>query len=93
MRLSKAAQIIPILFLAACATSQGPEPKVVVQRVEVPVAVRCSVDPGPDPTFADTADALRQAADLFERVKLLLAGRDQRDARLSELRAANAGCK
>ncbi len=28
-----------------------------------------------------------------ERVKLLLAGREQRDARIAELRAANAGCR
>lgn len=79
-------------LLAACATDQGPA-KVAVQRVAVPVAAKCAVDPGPDPAFADTPEAIRQAADIFERVKLLLAGRAQRDARINELKAASAGCR
>ena len=94
--LRKAALSLQVLatcsLLAACATDQGPA-KVAVQRVEVPVALPCSVDPGPDPAFADTPEAIRQAADIFERAKLLLAGRAQRDARINELKAASAGCR
>jgi hypothetical protein len=91
MNLSKAAPIIPILFLTACATAG--EPKIVTREVKVPVAVKCSADPGPAPPYVDTAEALKAAPDLFERVKLLLAGRLQRMAREAELVAANAGCR
>lgn len=77
--------------LTGCATTS--EPQVIVQKVEVPVAVKCAADPGPEPSYSDSAEAIRAAADLFEKVKLLLAGRAERDARLAELRAANAGCR
>lgn len=80
-------------LLAACATAPAPQPKVITQRALVPIAIRCAADPGPDPAFADTPEALRGAADLYARVRLLLAGRDQRDARLAELNAAVAGCR
>jgi hypothetical protein len=76
--------------LAGCVTK--PEPRIVTREVQIPIAVKCGVDPGPDPQWVDTAAALKAAADVFERVKLLLAGRDQRDGRLAEVKAANAGC-
>lgn len=79
------------LSLAACATTS--EPRVVVKEVQIPVSVPCAADPGPDPAYSDTPEALRAARDTFERVKLLLAGRAQRDARLSELKAANTACR
>lgn len=79
-----------LLTAGSCATTQGP---VQAQRVEVPVPVKCAADPGPDPTFADTPQALGAAGDLFERTKLLLAGRLQRDSRIAELKAANTGCR
>jgi hypothetical protein len=82
-------------LLSACANRPTPTltPKVVTQRVDVPVAIRCAADPGPEPQYVDTPEALRAATDLYARVRLLLAGRDQRDARLAELSAALAGCR
>lgn len=83
----------PILTAASCATTRAPEPTIVTQRVEIPVAVPCAADPGPDPAYADANPALQAAADLYDRVRLLLAGRDQRQARELELKAAVAGCR
>ena len=80
------------LAIAGCATTPA-EPRVVTKEVRVPIAVKCAADPGLDPAYADTPDALKAAAGLFDKVKLLLAGRAQRDARLAELKAANAGCR
>ncbi len=79
--------------LAACGTTPRPEPRVEIREVKVPVAIPCAKDPGPAPAFSDTTEALRAAGDIFEKVKLLLAGRDQRDARLTEVTAAIEGCK
>lgn len=78
--------------MAACNTVT-PEPKIVTHEVKVPVAVKCSADPGPRPTFADTPEAIRAAKDVFERVKLILAGREQRDAWIGKVEAANGGCR
>jgi hypothetical protein len=85
------AATLAALLLAACASTS--EPKIRTVEVQVPVAVHCAADAGNDPQYADTPDALKAASDLFERVKLLLAGRAQRDARLAELKAANSGCR
>lgn len=79
--------------LAACETTPRPEPRVEIREVRIPVAVPCAKDPGPAAAFSDTTEALRAAGDIFAKVKLLLAGRDQRDARLAELGAAIEGCK
>lgn len=84
------ATIFAGLNLAACATTS--EPRILTKEVQVPIAVACAANPGPDPQYVDTADALKAAGDLFERVRLLLAGRAQRDARLAELKAAVSGC-
>lgn len=77
-------------LLTACATTS--EPQIVVKEVRVPVPVACAASPGPDPAFSDTPEALRAAADVFQQVKLLLAGRAQRDGRIAELKGAVAGC-
>jgi hypothetical protein len=90
-RPSAALPIVAALALAACA-SPG-EPKVTVREVQVPVAVKCASDPGPQPAYADSDSALKAAPDLYERVKLLVAGRLQRIAREAELIAANSGCR
>ncbi|MEW5685670.1 MAG: hypothetical protein AB1942_12190 [Pseudomonadota bacterium] len=85
------AALLACFALAACQTPT--EPQIVTKEVKVPVPVACAADPGPEPAYSDTPEALRGAADLFEQVKLLLAGRAQRDARLTEPRAASAGCR
>lgn len=79
----------PLLTAGMCAST----PQIEVREVKVPVPVPCAADPGPDPVYADTDEALRQAPDLFARVQLLVAGRLQRMAREGELKAANAGCR
>lgn len=84
--------ILAALALSACA-GHVPPPRIEVQKVEVPVEVKCAVTPPPAKPFADSPDAIQAAASIFEEVKLLLAGRDQRDARQAEVEAANAGCR
>lgn len=83
------------LLLAGCGAPGGPapEPRIVTQEVKVAVPTRCTADPGPDPAYADDNPALAAAADLYERVKLLLEGRAQRQARELELKAANSACR
>lgn len=89
--LTVAALLSASLFLTACAST--PEPRIITKEVRIPIAIKCAADPGADPQFADTPDALKAAADIFVRVQLLLAGRAQRNARITELTAANAGCR
>lgn len=94
MRLADTAWILPALCLvASCASHPRPEPTIQVHEAQVPVAVKCAADPGPEPAYADTSAALTAAPDIFARVQLLLAGREQRIARLLEVTAANAACR
>lgn len=78
------------LTCSACATA--PEPRTVVQTVEVPVSVPCAIDVA-KPDLADTASAIQAAPSIFDLAKLLLAGRTQRDAYIAELEAAASGCR
>lgn len=84
------------MILASCATTAGPaaspEPRVVIQRVEVPIPVPCDPATGPEPDYPDTDAALRAAPNVFERVKLLAAGRIMRIARDVEKSVALAKC-
>lgn len=86
--------IVSGLVVASCAGVPKPPPEPVVQIVEVkvPVPVRCVPDLGPEPAYADTNEALA-AADIFEAVKLLLAGREQRIARDRVKSAGLDGCR
>ena len=88
--------LLLLLPLAACAHSVTERPDPIVQTVEVkvPVAVPCKAlaELGPEPTYPDTDAALKAAPDLFERVKLLAAGRVLRAARLARYTAAAASC-
>lgn len=79
---------IALLGLAGCATV----PQVVTKTVEVPVTTKCTPDIGPEPQYADSDAALRAAANIFERVKLMLAGREQRIAREAEKTVALRAC-
>lgn len=91
------ALILFALLLASCNTVGKPkpvaEPIVVVQEVRVPVAVPCDPDIGPDPAYLDSDAALAAAGDLFDRVKLLLAGRGQRIGRDAVKTAALDECR
>ena len=82
--------IAAALWLAGCGTP--PAPRIEVREVKIPVAVACAADPGPDPVYPDTDEALRNVPDVATGVRLLAAGRLLRDARIGELKAALAGC-
>lgn len=86
----RALRLIPLLALAACAHS--PTPQIRTVEVRVPVAVPCPVDL-PEPNYSDTDAALLAAPDIFERVKLLLAGREERAAQDRMERAARTACE
>ena len=90
--LALSALVAVLVAMGGCATTQTPEPIVRTVEVRVPVAVPCAADPGPAPAYPDTPSALRGAVDLFERTKLLLAGRELRIAREAKLTAALRGC-
>ncbi len=81
--------LLAALLLAGCATA--PEgPKVVY----VPTAVACvPVEFPPELDYPDTDAALREAPNVFERVRLLLAGRLMRKQRLREYEAAVSACR
>ncbi|MDR3507603.1 MAG: hypothetical protein P4L64_06860 [Caulobacteraceae bacterium] len=83
--------ILLSLALGACATAP-PDRAVAVRTVEVPVAVRCQPNLGPEPAYPDTDEALKAAPDLFARVRLLLAGRLMRMGRDAEKSAALQAC-
>lgn len=88
--------IIPALALLApaCATTQTPEPITETVEVRVPVAVPCVPDSVPgEPEYADSDEALLAAEDAAEFYALVLAGRDQRTARLAELEPIIRGCR
>ena len=82
-----------LLCLVACAPRLKPEPIVRTVTVQVPVPVPCRPDLGPEPEYADSPEALAAATDVFEAMKLRIAGRDQRHAREAVLRAALEGCR
>ena len=80
-------------LLGACATARPPEPQIVTQEVKVPVPTPCAAQAPARPAFADDQPAIKAAPDIFERTKLLLAGREQRDGYIGQLEAANSACK
>ena len=90
--MTRVAALIACLLVAACARPPAPDPVVRTVEVAVPVATPCRPNIGPPPTYADAPEALRQAADIFEAMKLRIAGREQRQAREAVLQAALDGC-
>lgn len=88
--LCKAFAGILALSLTACATTS--EPTVRTVEVRVPVHAPCTAAPPAEPDFADTDDALRQAPNHVERVRLLVIGRLQRISHDQELHAYAQAC-
>lgn len=87
------------LALAACGTTRIERPEPIIRTVEVKVPVddpACAREAvarlGADPAYPDTPEAIRAALNLFERVKLLLAGRELRIAREAALKDALEAC-
>lgn len=94
MRIILAAMMLLALF--GCAARPAPPDPVVpvqLQPVKEAVPVRCAPNIGPEPDYPDTDAALKAAPNLFERVKLLLAGRLLRIQRDQEKTAALDGCR
>lgn len=79
------------LLLAGCATTDT-EPRIVTKIVEVPVAVRCALTIPDEPSYADSKAALDAAPGIFDKVRILLIGREQREAYKNEVKAALIGC-
>ncbi|CAN5127916.1 hypothetical protein BH10PSE4_BH10PSE4_04950 [soil metagenome] len=93
--MSRASRILTAVLmsglLAGCSATSR-EPPIKIQIVKVPVPVACAPDLGPEPSYPDTPEALQAAPNIFERVKLLLAGRIERQQRLAVLGAALKAC-
>jgi len=87
----RVAPVLAVFALAACATT--PEPRIITQKVSVPVPVPCSVDAGPDPAPIWTPEAIAATPGLYQLGMLLYAALLQEQARNKELTAALAGCK
>lgn len=90
-------RIAALAALAATACGHVPEPEIRTVEVMVPVDdPACARDAvarlGDDPAYPDAPAAISGAADLFERVKLILAGRELRIAREAALAAALKVC-
>ncbi len=89
----KSLHYLPLAFiiLAGCThTPKAPEPRIITQRVEVPIRVPCKPERGPEPSYA--ADAVPLDADIFELSRALLVDRKQRQARQAELDGALNAC-
>lgn len=86
--------LLLMLGVTGCATAPPPEPivKTVIQTVSVPTPVKCRPAIGPDPAYPDADKALAGVTDVFDGVRLLMAGRALRIAREGELKAALQGC-
>ena len=85
---------LALTALAACAGGALPEPVVRTVEVQVPVPQPCDAADrlGPPPVYPDGDEALRVAPDLFEQVRLLVAGRLLRIARGEALEEALRAC-
>lgn len=84
---------IGIAFLTACAKDEKPEPRVIVQRVDVPVPVPCNVTVPAQPSYPDDNAALRHASpDIDKQVQFLLAARELRGPYERGLVAALIAC-
>lgn len=92
--------ICALFALTACGGKSAlPPPEPIIRTVEVkvpvddPACARAAVEElGTAFLYPDTDAALRAAADLFERVKLLMAGRELREAREAALTGALVEC-
>lgn len=77
------------LVLAGCA---GQNEALKVQVVDIPVPVDCVPILPPKPDFADTADKITAAPNVYERGRLMAIGRLQHYAWESVMEAALSAC-
>lgn len=80
------------LTLAGCASWGKKDVEYVPYEVQVPVEVGCVADLPPEPAPWAT-EALRKADSLDDKVKALLAEREQRIGFEKKLKAATDGCR
>lgn len=85
--------IVTALLLSACAHRPEPEPRIVMQRVEVPISVPCAVESPPEGQALFTKEKLPPSPDLWGVVWQLYAEYRRLLQENRELRAANSGCK
>lgn len=79
-----------VLLLTACATPE-PAVKVVIQRVEVPIAVPCTIETPVKPKY--NFSSLTEEQDIFDKTKATLADRQLSAGYEKELEAALKACK
>jgi hypothetical protein len=85
-----------LFVLAGCHTTGAipPEPRIVIQEKVTPVHAPCTPsNVAPAPSYPDTDEALRNAAGADERYKLVIAGRELRNARLGVVEPVIEGCR
>jgi hypothetical protein len=88
----KAAAILPLLLLGACATTREPEVRIV--EVRVPVAISCVPRAlGPAPAYPDTDEAVRASPGPGDLLQLLAAGRLLRIQRSAEVEPVIESCR
>jgi hypothetical protein len=79
--------------LAGCGTCKpAPIPPIQIKTVIEKAPVPCEPRLPAPPQYADTADALKAAGDIYDKVKLLLIGREQRQGREQVLKTALQAC-
>ena len=77
--------LLPWALLLGCASKPV--------TVEVPLPVSCMPQVSDNPIYADAPDAVKASRNIEERVRRVIAGREQRDARIAELAGALEACK
>lgn len=89
-----AAATAPLVACGGGASRVDVEPIIRTVEVKVPVAAPCKAlsQLGVEPIYPDTSKALQAAADIFEQVRLLMAGRAMRTQRLDEYATARGDC-
>ena len=82
-------------ILVSCTAVTAPEPQIITQTVDVPVAASCVIDTVPAaPDYPDTNAALTAAGvDGPRRYQLVTAGRAPRIARLVLLESILSDCR
>lgn len=79
-----------VATVGACAHGPKPEPRVETVEVKVPVPVPCKATVEVHQSYSDAA--AETVTDIFEQVRLLLKGREERSADVERLKGAVTGC-
>jgi hypothetical protein len=94
MRVALIVLVAAALSACAGAPASSPEPRIITQVVDKPVATSCVPPETPEPpAYSDTDAALKAAADAAARYLLLIGGREERDARLATIEPVVQACR